>query len=143
LASGYRAYEMQRVLVVDDFEPFRQFVCSHLQDAPNFAVIDQAADGFEAVRKAEQHQPDVILLDVGLPGLNGVEAGRRISHVAPRSKILYLSQNSDPDIVHSAISNGARGYVFKSSAARELLRALEAVMRGERFVSPELVPPLI
>jgi len=129
------------VLVVDDFEPFRQFVCLRLQETANFAVIDEAADGLEAVRKAEQHQPDVILLDVGLPGLNGVEAGRRISHVAPGSKILYLSQNSDPDIVDSTLSDGARGYVLKSSAAQELLSALEAVIRGERFVSPELVSP--
>ena len=129
------------MLVVDDFEPFRQFVCLRLQETPNFTVIDEAADGLEAVHKAEQHQPDIILLDVGLPGLNGVEAGRRISNVAPGSKILYLSQNSDPDIVDSTLSDGARGYVLKSCAAQELLSALEAVIRGERFVSPELVSP--
>jgi two-component system, NarL family, nitrate/nitrite response regulator NarL len=127
-----------KVLVVDDFEAFRQVVCSMLQEAARFCVVGQACDGLEAVQKAEEYQPDVILLDVGLPKLNGIEAARQISVVAPQSRVLFLSQNADPTIVHSALSNGAYGYVLKSDGMEQLFLALATVVRGEKFLSSGL-----
>jgi DNA-binding NarL/FixJ family response regulator len=127
-----------KVLVADDFEAFRQAVCSLLQEAAQFCVVGQACDGLEAVQKAEEYQPDVILLDVGLPKLNGIEAARQISVVAPLSKVLFLSQNGDPTIVKSALSNGAYGYVLKSDGMHQLSLALANVVRGEKFLSSGL-----
>jgi DNA-binding NarL/FixJ family response regulator len=127
-----------KVLVVDDFEAFRQAVCSLLREAAQFCVVGQANDGVEAVQKAEEYQPDVILLDIGLPKLNGIDAARQISSVAPRSKVLFLSQNGDPAIVKSALSSGAYGYILKSDAKRQLSLALATVVRGEKFLSSGL-----
>ena len=127
-----------KILVVDDFEAFRQFVCGILQEAPQFHVVGQASDGLEAVQKAEEYQPDVILLDIGLPDLSGIEAAKRISVAAPRSKVVFLSQSVDPPVVEAALNEGACGYVLKSDARRELLPALAVVARGERFLSPGL-----
>jgi DNA-binding NarL/FixJ family response regulator len=128
------------VLLVDDFEPFRQFVLATLQGTAHFTVIGEAEDGLQAVQKAGALQPDIVVLDIGLPKLNGIEAAHRISVVAPRSKIVFLSLNNDRDTVNAALSNGAYGYVAKSAANRELLTALEAVVRGEMFVSSEFAP---
>jgi len=128
------------VLVVDDFEAFRQTVCSMLQEAAQLCVVGQACDGLEAVQKAEEYQPDVILLDVGLPKLNGIDAARQMSVVAPRSKVLFLSQNGDPHIVKSALGNGAYGYVLKSDAKHQLSLALATVVRGEKFLSKQIIP---
>lgn len=131
-----------KVLVVDDFETFRQFVCSVLQETADFTVVGQASDGLEAVEKAEELQPHLVLLDIALPKLNGIEAARRISVVAPRSKVLFLSAINDPDVVKAALSEGAYGYVAKSAASGELVTALASVARGERFVSPTLASAL-
>lgn len=124
-----------KVLIVDDFDAFRQFVCSMLQKTAEFSVIGEASDGLEGLQKAEQLQPDVVLLDIGLPRLNGLQAARRISIVAPRAKILFVSENNDPDVLASALAEGAYGYVQKSAAYRELLIALEIVVGGKRFSS--------
>ena len=98
-------------------------------------VIDVASDGLEGVLKAEVLQPDLILLDIGLPKLNGIEAARRIRKVAPDSKIIFLTQESSAEVVETALSLGARGYVLKEDAERDLLAALEAVILGRTFVS--------
>jgi len=127
-----------RILIVEDFAPFRRFVCSTLQQEGKFQVIGEAADGLEAVQKAAGLKPDLILLDIGLPTLNGIEAARRMSAVAPASKIIFVSQNHDPDIMKAALKDGAWAYVFKSRDASELLTAIAAVLRGERFVSRSL-----
>jgi DNA-binding NarL/FixJ family response regulator len=127
------------ILAVDDFEPWRQFVCSTLWKQPQFRNILEVSDGLDAVQKAEELQPDLILLDIGLPSLNGIEAARRIRIVAPNSKILFLTENYDPDIAAEALRTGARGYVVKTDAERELLTAVEAVMAGKRFVSQRLL----
>jgi DNA-binding NarL/FixJ family response regulator len=124
-----------RVLVVDDYEPFRRFVRGTLESRPEFQVIGEAADGLEAVQKAEELQPDLVLLDIGMPKLNGLEAAHRIFRLAPKATILYVSQDSDPDVVAAALSNGAKGYVYKQNAHKELLSAIGAVLRGDRFVS--------
>jgi DNA-binding NarL/FixJ family response regulator len=124
-----------RILVVDDHEPWRRFVSTRLQNQPKLQVIGEALDGLEAVEKAQQLQPDLILLDVGLPKLHGIEAARRIRKFSPKSKILFASQESSTDVVQAALATGARGYIFKADAGSELLIALNAILRGETFVS--------
>jgi DNA-binding NarL/FixJ family response regulator len=89
----------------------------------------------EAVQKAEELKPDLILLDIGLPNLNGLEAAKRIRQVAPNAAIIFLTQNSDRDVVRAALSNGALGYVLKADAGRELLAAVVRVLEGDDFVS--------
>jgi DNA-binding NarL/FixJ family response regulator len=105
---------------------------------PELQVIGEASDGFQAVQKADELQPDLILLDIGLPKLNGIEAAHRISRLVPSAKILFISQESDTDVVAAALSNGAKGYLRKQNANSELLSAVEAVLQGDRFVSEEL-----
>jgi DNA-binding NarL/FixJ family response regulator len=123
------------VLVVDDNEPFRRFVRATLSTKPELKIISEVSDGLEAVQKALELQPALIVLDIGLPGLNGLEAGRRIRKLSPKSTILFLSQESSPEIVQEALRLGALGFVIKAHAARDLLIAVEAVLRKEQFVS--------
>ncbi len=127
-----------RILVVDDYEPFRRFLQSKLQSEAEFQIVGEASDGLEAVQKAEELQPDLILLDIGMPKLNGIEAAHRISRQVPRAAILFISQENDPDLVAAALSNGAKGYVRKENAETDLLAAMEAVVRGDAFVSKGL-----
>ena len=122
-----------RVLLVDDEESAQQTLGAVLPGA-GYAVY-QVREGKEAVRRVPLVRPDLILLDIGLPKLNGVEAARRILKVAPRSKIVFLTQETATDIVHEAFRLGACGYVLKTDAERELLSAMDAVMQGENFVS--------
>lgn len=128
----------KRVLVVDDYEPWRRFVSSTLQQRPELQVISEASDGSEAVRSAEELQPDLILLDIGLPTLDGFQAARRIRSLSPKSRILFLSEHRSREIADEALRIGASGYVAKSDAKRELLLAVEAVLEGRRFVSTSL-----
>jgi DNA-binding NarL/FixJ family response regulator len=123
-----------RVLVVDDFEPFRRFICLSLKKRPDLHIVGEASDGLEAVQKAEDLQPDLIVLDIGLPGLNGIEAARRIRKLSPDCKILFVSQESSADVVQEALNLGALGYVVKAHAGADLLRAVEAVCQGRQFV---------
>lgn len=127
-----------RVLVVDDFEAWRQFVCSTLRKNPAWQVVGEASDGLEAVHKAQQLQPDLIVLDLGLPTMNGIEAARQIRDLARESTILFLSQESDAEVVQEALSAGARGYVAKTRADTDLLAAVKAVLEGKQFVSSGL-----
>lgn len=127
-----------RVLLVDDFEPWRRFVSSTLRKYPGFEVVLDVSDGLQAVQKAAELLPDLILLDIGLPGLNGIEAARRIRKVAPRSKIIFLSEHSAEDIAEEALRIGAAGYVVKADAPGELLTAMRTVVSGHRFVSARL-----
>jgi DNA-binding NarL/FixJ family response regulator len=129
---------MIRVMVVDDSEPWREFVLSSLRPAKTLRVVYEASDGLEAVLKAEELKPDLILLDIGLPSLNGIEAARRILLRASQSKILFMSQESDPEVVQAALSAGGRGYIVKSHAGSEMLAAIEAVVRGEQYLSQGL-----
>ena len=136
--EGSKSRESQgptiRILVVDDFEPWRRYVRSMLQRHEQYVVIGEVSDGLEAVQKAEELQPDVLLLDLGLPTLNGIQAARRIRECAPNTKILFLTENSSADIVEEALRTGAQGYIFKRDAGHELLIALDAILRGETFV---------
>jgi DNA-binding NarL/FixJ family response regulator len=122
-----------RVLVVDDFVPFRRLMCSTAGKIPGLQIVGEAADGLEAVRLAEELKPDLVLLDIGLPALSGIEVARRIRKLSPESKILFVSQESSPEVQQEALSLGW-GYVVKTSAGTDLLAALEAVIQGRRFV---------
>jgi DNA-binding NarL/FixJ family response regulator len=126
-----------KILVVDDYERYRRFVSSVLHERAEF-LIWEASDGLEAVEKASELQPDLILLDIGLPRLDGIEAGRRIREVSPNSKILFVSLESSDDVVQEALRLGAQGYLLKSDAAGELLPAVDAVLQGKRFLSRRL-----
>jgi len=121
--------------VVDDFEPWRRFASLTLRKKPGLQVVGEASDGLEAFQKAVELEPDLILLDIGLPSLNGIEAARRIRQIVPEAKIIFLSEESSADVVQEAMSFGASGYVFKTMAASELLTAVETVMSGMKFVS--------
>src|SRR5215467_7968108 len=127
-----------RILVVDDHERWRHFFSTTLQKRPELQVVGEVSDGLEAIGKASELKPDLILLDIGLPTLNGIEAARRIREISPASKILFVSENRSFDIVEKALSTGGSGYVVKSDAATELLLAVKAVLRGKQFVSASL-----
>ena len=127
-----------RVLVVEDQEPFRRFVCSTLEKRPELQIVCEVSDGQDAVRKSGELHPDLILLDVGLPSLNGIEAARQIRKLSHKSKILFVSQESDADVVQEAFRIGALGYVAKINSGSDLLPAVEAVCQGKRFVSAGL-----
>jgi DNA-binding NarL/FixJ family response regulator len=124
-----------RILLVEDFEPFRRFIRSQLQPRLDLELIAEASDGLEAVHLAEQLQPDLILMDIGLPTLNGIEVARQVRKLSPQSKILFVSQECSADVIEEALSFGAMGYVIKAHAGSELLVALEAVREGRQFVS--------
>ena len=127
-----------RVLLVDDFQPWRAFICSFLAENNNFQIVGEAKDGSEAVQKANELKPELILLDIGLPNLNGIEAAAQIGRSNHEVKIIFLSEQNDPEILAAALNKGAHGFVRKADARRDLLPAIEAVLRGERFVSQRL-----
>jgi DNA-binding NarL/FixJ family response regulator len=127
-----------RVLVIEDYEPFRCFICSTLRKRSGLQIVGEIADGLEAVQKAEELQPDLVVLDIGLPSLNGIEAARRIRKLSPESKILFVSQESSGDVVQEALALGALGYVVKTHAGSELLAAVGAVLGGRQYISSGL-----
>jgi DNA-binding NarL/FixJ family response regulator len=116
------------MLVVEDFAAFRQFIYLELGKRSDLQVIGEAADGSEAVQKALELKPDLILMDIGLPSLNGIEAARQIRKLVPESKIIFLSQESSAEVVQGALSLGAQGYVVKTKAPRELFPTIENVI---------------
>jgi DNA-binding NarL/FixJ family response regulator len=128
-----------RVLVVEDSEEFRKFICSTLGEEPELQIVGEDSDGLQAVQRVGQLQPDLILLDIGLPSMNGIAAARRIRELSPKSKILFVSQESSVDFVQEALALGALGYVVKSDAGKELLTAVEAVIQGRQYLSSGLL----
>jgi DNA-binding NarL/FixJ family response regulator len=129
-----------RILIVEDYEPFRRFVCSALGKRAELQIIGEVSDGPEAVEKAEELKPDLVLLDIGLPTLDGIEVARRIHELVPESKIVFLSMEHSLDVVQKALSLGGLGYIEKLSSAAEILAAVEAVCQGNRYVSLSHLP---
>ena len=131
-----------RVLVAEDFVAFRQLLRSILKANLDFRIVGENSNGLEAVQSAEQLQPDLILLDIGLPGLNGLRAAERIRRISPNPKIIFVSQESSVDVVKEALRL-SHGYLLKTDIARELLVAIDMVMRGrQQFVSSSLTLPV-
>lgn len=124
-----------RILLVDDFAAWRQVVISMLAMKSELQVVGEASDGLEAVQKAAELKPDLILLDIGLPTLSGIEAARQIRKLVPKCKIIFLSQESSSEIIEEAMNVGASGYVVKAKAGSDLLTAVESVLLGGTFVS--------
>jgi len=127
-----------RILVVDDFVPWQHLILRLLESETKLQIISTAVDGTEAVQKAEELQPDLILMDLGLPGMNGIEATRQIAIVAPGSKVLFLTHHSEPDMIQAAFDAGASGYVFKSDFNADLIPGVRAALLGQKFVSRSL-----
>ena len=134
-ARGHLELSTVRILVVDDYEPWRRFITSALQKMPEAQIVGEGADGMEAVEKAQELQPDLILLDIGLPKLDGIKAALKIRECAPKARILFFTENSSSDIAEEAMRTGADGYIVKAGAAQELLPAIKTVLLGKRFLS--------
>jgi DNA-binding NarL/FixJ family response regulator len=128
-----------RVLVVEDNAFVRRGICSLLSGDGTLEVVCETADGNEAIAKAQELLPDLVLLDIRLHGISGIEAARQIRRVAPESRIIFLSQFDSIQIAKEAMQTGAHGYIVKSDAGQDLLRGIRAVQRGEPFVSQRLV----
>jgi CheY-like chemotaxis protein len=124
-----------RILLVEDFGPYRSAMVSRLDQCPGFRVVGAAEDGLAAVAQAQQFRPDVILMDIGLPKLNGLEAARQIGGLVPSTRIIFLTQETDVDVVKNAFDLGASGYVLKQDAGAELLAAIAAVLEGKQYAS--------
>ena len=127
-----------QILIVDDSVPWQRFVQSQLEAAPGLKVITVAADGLDGVQKANEIQPDVVLMDVSLPGMNGIEATRQIRRISPGSKVLFLSMLDELNVIQAAFEAGGSGYVLKWDAGRDLIPAIGAILLGQRFVSYSL-----
>ena len=130
-----------RILVVDDFRPWRHMVTSILEGERELQVIGEAADGVDAVEKAEKMKPDLITLDIGLPRLDGIRAAMRISEVSPASKILFISQCNDLELVRTALGSGSAGYLHKPNLRKELLPAVTAILGGSTFLGSGMGAP--
>ena len=128
-----------RVLVVEDHAPFRKLICSTLKR--EFREIFEASDGVDAVQKAQELQPDLVLLDIGLPTLNGIKAAQLIREVSSKSKVLFLTQETSEDVVQEAFRTGAKGYVIKLNLVKELLPAVDVVLRGGQFLGSGVAIP--
>jgi DNA-binding NarL/FixJ family response regulator len=127
-----------RVLIVDDFGPWCGYVISGIQTKQRWIVAGVARDGNEAVQKAQELQPNLILLDIRLPRLNGIEATRLILKNSPHTKILYVSSEANPELARVGFRAGGLGYVVKADAVDELFPAMEAALLGKRYVSSSL-----
>jgi len=127
-----------RVLVVEDNPVWSQILASMLREADSFHLVGSASNGIEAVEQAAKTKPDLILLDIGLPKLNGLEAARQIRAVSSASKIIFVTENSDPDFARAALGIGGRGYILKSRVSSELLLAIDNVLKDGIFVSDHM-----
>ena len=127
-----------RILVADDYAAWRAYVSRLLKAHPEWQIICEALDGLQAVAKAAELQPNIILLDMEMPGLSGIEAAKRIRQAAPDSTIIFVTQNNDREIKNVALATGAKGYVRKIDAATELIPAIDAVLRTAGvYLAPE------
>ena len=127
-----------RVLIVDDFEIWKNFVTTFVGNHLGVSITGFASDGLEAIQKAEELRPDLILLDISLPHLDGIQAAKQIRRLVPQARILFLSCHADPAIVRAAFNAGGQGYVLKWDASTALWPGMEAVLNGKQFLSPSL-----
>ena len=124
-----------RVLVVDDFKPWLSLVKTMLADESDMHIVATALDGPEAVAKARSVHPDLILMDINLPTMCGIEAALQIIRMSPEAKIIFVSVETEPELVRAALAAGGRGFINKLDVERELLSAMKAVAHGKRYVS--------
>ena len=127
-----------RIVLADDHTVMRGGLRLLLEREPGFGVVGEASNGREAIQLAEEHSPDVVVMDVAMPTLNGIEAAARIATVRPRTAIVILSMHSDESYVLRALKAGARGYLLKDSAEADLIQAVRAVSDGKAFFSPAI-----
>lgn len=130
--------QSKKILLVDDFAPWRQFLETLLSVTPEWQVCGEAENGIEALAKAGELQPDLVLLDLDLPDLTGIEVAGRLGLFVPPPTIVFLTADASPDFVKVAMATGALGYLLKSQVVAELLPALKQVFSGKRFISPEI-----
>jgi DNA-binding NarL/FixJ family response regulator len=135
--------EPLRILIADDHPLFRHGIHEFLNLAPDMQVVGEATSGEEAITQAEALHPDVILMDVNMPGVNGIEATRRILHDSPHIRILVVTMFEDDGTVFAAMRAGARGYILKDAEKENILRAIQAVGNGEAIFSPTIATRLI
>lgn len=133
---------MIKLLIVDDHDLVRTGLRNILSSAPEIQIVAEAASGEEGIRLARQHQPDIILMDVGLPGLSGLEASERILKALPGCRIIVLTSYTEPPLPARLLDVGASAYLTKSCDARELIVAVRAVARGERYIGSEIAQQL-
>jgi two-component system response regulator NreC len=124
------------VLIVDDHHLVRAGLAALIQNEPDMEVVGEAADGREAVDKAARIRPRVVLMDISMPGMDGIEATRRITETEPSPRVLVLTQYDHEEYVRRVVQSGASGYILKSSVAEDLRRAIRAVARGEQYFAP-------
>ena len=129
---------MPRVLIVDDHAFIRRGVQSILQSFPEWELCGEASDGSEAIELVDKLHPDLILMDVTMPKLNGIEATQLIRNNHPRVKIVLLTLHESPEILRSGFRAGANGYLLKADAEEELMKAMRAVMGGGSYISPKI-----
>jgi DNA-binding NarL/FixJ family response regulator len=132
-----------RILLAEDHAVMRTGLRLVLERQPDFRVVGEASDGREAVALAQQHKPDVILMDIGMPNLNGIDAARQITTALPQTAVVILSMHSDEAYVLRALKAGARGYLLKESAESDLIAAIRAVHNGKAFFSPAVSRMLV
>jgi RNA polymerase sigma factor (sigma-70 family) len=132
-----------RILLAEDHAVMRTGLRLVLERQPDFRVVCEASDGREAVSFAQQHKPDVILMDIGMPNLNGIDAARQITTSLPQTSVVILSMHSDEAYVLRALKAGARGYLLKESAESDLIAAIRAVHNGKAFFSPAVSRMLV
>jgi DNA-binding NarL/FixJ family response regulator len=128
--------KVSRILVVDDYQPWRHKICSLLRAKPEFRIVAECWNGADAVERAGELKPNLITMDIGIPELNGIEAAVRVAEISPSSKILFISESIEPEIVSAAIDAGASGYLHKMRVGAELLPAVTWIIRGGHFFSP-------
>src|SRR5258707_3133136 len=127
-----------RILIADDHEVVRRGLCTLLQSHEGWEICGEANDGREAVEKAKQVKPDVVILDVGMPNLNGLAAARQLIQQNPQQKVIVLTITDSDQVIREALDAGARGFVLKSDAARDLVSAVEALQRKRMFFTPRV-----
>jgi len=135
IAENHRLPITGRILIVEDFQPYRVFVAGLLHRKCELQGLAEASEGLDAIEKARQLQPLLVLIDVGLPDVSGIEAARRIRDASPQSKIIFLTQETSLEVISEAVKLGSSGYVLKSEAETSLVPALEAVLNGKQFFS--------